>query len=66
LAGREYRDGNFFVGIPDEFLVLIEVILGCRCSVDEMEVEHILKQSGFNGVSITRAKLSVDKYEVEF
>jgi hypothetical protein len=54
------------VGIPDEFLVLIEVILGCRCSVDEMEVEHILKQSGFNGVSITRAKLSVDKYEVEF
>jgi hypothetical protein len=65
LAGREYRDGNYFVGIPDEFLVLVEVILGCRCSVDEMEVEHVLKQSSFNGVSITRAKLSVDKYEVE-
>lgn len=65
LKRFESRDGNFFLGIPDKFLVLVEVILGCRCSVDEVEVESALKRSGFSGVRVVRAKLSVNKYEVE-
>ena len=65
LERLEPRDGNYFLGIPDEFLVLVEVILGCRCSVEEVEVERVLKRSGFYGVRVIREKLSVNKYEVE-
>lgn len=62
---RQSESGDYFVSINDNTRVLVEVILGCRCTVNKAEIEQVLKQSGFDQVRIICAKLSIDKFEVE-
>jgi hypothetical protein len=59
------ENGNYFVPLTDNARELAEVILGCRCPLDENYVEQTLKQSGFNNVRVVRAKPSIDTFEVE-
>jgi hypothetical protein len=49
----------------DDNLVLMDTILGCRCSLDENYVNQTLKQSGFNNLRVVREKLSINTFEVE-
>jgi hypothetical protein len=57
--------GNYFVPIAPATYNLVEVILGCRCPVEENYVAQTLKQNGYTDVRIVRAKLSVNSFEVE-
>ena len=59
------ENGNYFVPLTDNARELAEVILGCRCSLDENYVEQALKQSGFENVRVHRAKPSIDTFEIE-
>ena len=52
------ENGNYFVPLTDNARECAEVILGCRCSLDENYVEQALKQNGFKNVRVVRAKLS--------
>jgi Protein of unknown function (DUF2971) len=60
-----FETGNHFLPIADNACALMEVILGCKCSLDENCVNQALKQSGFTDVRVVRAKLSVDTFQVE-
>jgi len=57
--------GDNFRPITDNTCALMEVILGCRCSLDEIYVDQTLKEHGFKGVRVARAKLSLNTFEVE-
>ena len=57
--------GNYFVPITPTTYKLAEVILGCRCPVDENYVSNALEQQGYTDVRIVRAKLSVHSFEIE-
>jgi hypothetical protein len=65
LLGCPCENGDYFLPMNHDRLVLVEVILGCKCAVDEDYVDQTLKQRGFNSVRVLRAKLSIDKFEVE-
>jgi hypothetical protein len=64
-TGCRCENGDYFLPITDSACVLMEVILGCRCSLDENYVDQTLKQHGFKDVRVARAKLSVDTFQVE-
>jgi hypothetical protein len=66
LGDCRCKKGNYFIPIKDAGLVLVEVILGCKCKLNENYINKTLKQRGFNAVRVFRAKLSVDKFQVEY
>jgi len=66
LSGCRTENNNYFVPMADDGVVLVEVILGCKCSLNENSVDQVLRQHGFNDVHVVRAKLSVDTFQVEF
>jgi hypothetical protein len=59
------ENGNYFLPMTDDSLILTDVILGCRCSLDEICVTRTLKQSNFKNVRVVHAKLSIDSFEVD-
>ena len=59
------ENGDYFLPITPDTCALVEVILGCRCSLDTNYVDQTLKQHGFNSVRVVRAKLSLNTFEVE-
>jgi hypothetical protein len=64
-AGCRLENGDYFFPIADNTCALAEVILGCRCPLDDSYVDQTLRQHGFEGVRLARAKLSVDAFEAE-
>ena len=46
--------GDYFLPIRDNTCALMEVILGCRCSLDEVYVDRTLKEHGFKDVSLVQ------------
>jgi len=63
LAGNlETSAGNYFVGIPDNFLT--RIILGWKCPLEEQYVIKALQSVGLNSTKVVRAKISPDSYEV--
>ena len=67
LAGCRCEAGDYFVPMTDknldETFALAEVVLGCRCQLEENYVCQTLQQSGFTDVRVLRAKPSVDTFE---
>lgn len=60
-----FDNGHYFLPMTHDSLVLTDVILGCRCSLDENYVKQTLEQNDFKNVRVVRAKLSIDTFEVE-
>jgi hypothetical protein len=65
LLGCRCENGDYFLPIMDSTFMLVEVILGYRCSLDENYIDQTLKERGFKDVRVVRAKLSIDMFEVE-
>lgn len=47
LSGCRCENGDYFLPMTNNNLVLVEVILGCRCPLDDNYVDQALKQHGF-------------------
>jgi hypothetical protein len=56
------QGGHYFTPIPDDFLK--HVVLGVRCGVSPIFVEHLLKQSKFHDVAISKAEMSTTEFEM--
>jgi hypothetical protein len=65
LLNCRCENGDYFLPIMDNTFILVEVILGCRCSLDENYVDQTLNHRGFKDVRVVRAKLSIDRFKVE-
>lgn len=62
LSGCIEDAGKYYIQLPNEFLV--RVILGIDCPTTINETEDILRNSDFDEVVVTRARRSLNRFEI--
>ncbi|MHC1624388.1 MAG: DUF2971 domain-containing protein [Candidatus Methanospirareceae archaeon] len=62
LSGCIEEEGKYYIPLPDDFLV--RVILGIKCPHTVSDVQALLRTYGFEDVIVTRARRSLDKFEI--
>ena len=60
------EQGDYFLPITDSNCILVEVILGCRCTIGDSYVDQLLERHGFEGARLLLAKPSISTFELEF
>lgn len=62
LSGCIEEAGKYYIPLPSDFIA--RVILGCDCPTTISEVKKILRKSDLDEVAITRARKSLDRFEI--
>lgn len=62
LSGCTENADKYFIPLPNDFLT--RVILGYDCTTTKAEVRSILSKSSLDEVKVTRARRSLNKFEI--